>query len=191
MTTPVGAHPAEELHIDWRKAEQFLRARLRGQVDHLQPADVNDLVQEALVRLLRAVRREPARELEALMHVIARRTAVDLIRRRQRWRLVFQQSDETSREAAAPTRDVLADAADPVDRVRFVVLEFFRSHKASCCELALAYFQTKQWNTVAAELGKTPLAIRRRWSRCVDLLRKQAAEDPSFALLVGWTREQV
>jgi RNA polymerase sigma factor (sigma-70 family) len=180
------AGAAADTWIDWHAARRFMRNCLRENMGTSDPADLDDLVQEALIRLLRAVRKEPVREVEALMRTIARRTAIDLIRRRRRWKSVRQQLDQTEAGSPLVAPALLTDAADPLDRIRFVVLEFFGGSESSCSKLAQAYFEAKKWEAVATHLQESVVVVRKRWSRCLAQLRERAMQDPSFASLVGW-----
>ena len=79
-----------------------MRRRLGYELTASTREHLDDLVQEALVRLLRAVRREPIENLEALMTEIARRTAIDCLRRRTRWRAVIESEIPEGLEIADP-----------------------------------------------------------------------------------------
>ncbi|OGU00765.1 MAG: hypothetical protein A2W29_13475 [Gemmatimonadetes bacterium RBG_16_66_8] len=173
------------IEIDWAAARTFLRDRIRGTLRGRGDADVEDLTQLAAVRLLRALRREPARSLEALMHEISRRTCIDFFRQRRR---------TPSTTDIVGVEEVLSAPADPdsdlggdLERLRFVVLEFFQARNAPCRTLATMYFAEQDWQTVAEQLNRTYTAIRKQWSRCVQLLREAAgaSQDP----LLAWARE--
>ena len=63
---------------------------------------IDDLVQESMVRLLRAVRREPVENIEALMTEIARRTAIDCLRRRTRWSALVRPEEPDLEQVSEP-----------------------------------------------------------------------------------------
>jgi RNA polymerase sigma factor (sigma-70 family) len=168
--------------IQWDEARAFLRERIAAQLRPLDGDALEDLTQEALVRLLRAVRREEADSLSGLMHEIARRTCIDLIRRRRRWGQVLRPMAEGAPEPAAPSLDS-GGLGDPLERMRFTVLEFFRLNEAPCRDVAAAYFEGQDWQTVAARMGRSYSAIRKQWSRCVQHLRTAARSNP------GWLAE--
>jgi len=167
---PRGA--GNEVEIRWTEAEAFLRRRLDFELPANARAHLDDLVQESLVRLLRAVRREPVDNVEALMTEIARRAAIDCLRRRTRWNVVL--------DPEAPDFDQVADPAsrspfgDPLERVHFVVLEFFTAREARCRDLAVAFFAEQDWKVVAAAQGRSHEAVRKQWSRCLETLREAA-----------------
>lgn len=176
--------------VDWKRAQQHLQGCLRR---HLGGGtgreEIADLTQEAFLRYLRARRREAPRDAFALLTTIAQRTAADWVRRRQRWALLVQPAtdDEVTQ---TPARGPAAhDLGDPDERVRFLVLEFFRSRRAECVELAHAYFRRHDWRSVANELHLTYESVRQRWSRCVRSLRQAVGDDAHASLLAEWARE--
>jgi DNA-directed RNA polymerase specialized sigma24 family protein len=176
-----------EWDVHWTQARQFLCHRLRRELGGRDGDDLEDLTQEALTRLLRALRHKEAQNLEALMNEIARRTAIDHVRRRRRWaKLVEPLTDSVDGPGTgiSPAADELGE---PVERLRFVVLEFFTNHASTCHGLALAYFACRDWRGVARDLGKNYDAVRRQWSRCVEVLRTEARQDPG--LLMEWTSD--
>lgn len=175
--------------ISWGPAREFLHRCLARTLFRTDPADLEDLTQEALVRLLRACRAQEPKNPQALMRAIARRTAIDFIRRRERWkRLVCQFGDAEA--DSAPAVDPPPDTAgDPLERVRFVVREFFAQRSRLCAELAEAFFAERSWQAVADERRCTSEAIRKQWSRCVKALREAARRGPCVPL--QWMREDL
>src|SRR2546426_7198473 len=186
---PSGDAPAagatSESEIRWDEATQFLRRRLDYELPTRARHQLDDLVQESLVRLLRAVRREPVENLEALMTEIARRTAIDCLRRRTRWSALLSPAEPAIDEVPDPTARP-DDLGDPVERLHFVVLEFFTVREARCRELAVAFFAEQDWKLVAEGQGRSHRAVRKQWSRCLELLRAAARSDPG--LLMDWSR---
>jgi DNA-directed RNA polymerase specialized sigma24 family protein len=165
--------------LDWDKARSFLSRSLARKLFREDLATRDDLTQEALVRLLRAVRRETTHNLEGLMETIADRTVVDYLRRRRAW-----QKDPTIDPNEYPEHPGLealpADDYFPsLDRLQFAVLEFFHEKNSSCLELARQYFQERNWLEVARMQGRPHTAIRQQWSRCVGLLRESARKGSS------------
>ncbi len=181
MPRPDPMAPAEP-PFDWEEARRFLRERIAAQLRPLDGAALDDLTQEALVRLLRAVRRQEATNPNGLMYEVARRTCIDLIRRRRRWAQIVRPMRDSDAPAAPGPFDG-AGLGDPVERIRFTVLEYFRVHDAPCREAAENYFAGMDWQSVAARLGKSHAAIRKQWSRCVQRLREAARKNP------GWFAE--
>lgn len=181
--TPLSA--ASEAEIRWDEASAFLRRRLGYEVPASSRVHIDDLVQESLVRLLRAVRREKVENLEALMTEIARRTAIDCLRRRTRWKALVEPEGPGFAEMRDP--EARADQiGDPIERLHFVVLEFFTVREAPCRDLAAAFFAEQDWKAVAAARGRSHDAVRKQWSRCLGILREAARTDPE--LLMEWSR---
>ncbi len=156
----------------WARARAVMRDRLRQLLYRADEATVEDAAQEALVRLLRVVRHEGVRNLDALMNDICRKTAIDHLR----WSRRFGESFE-------PMMDHHQDKAfespvDPLSRLEFVVLEFFQARQTPCYELAVAFFDDRSWEQVAEVTGKSYASVRKQWSRCVALLRELARRAP-------------
>lgn len=187
MPDPDSMPPRDDA-IQWDDARRFMRERIAAQLQPLDGPLLDDLTQEALVRLLRAVRREEAMRPEGLMHEIARRTCIDLIRRRRRWGLVLRPMPEGEPNVAAPPSRDGRFLGDPVERIRFTVLEYFRVNEAPCREVAEAYFDGQDWQSVAARMGRSHAAIRKQWSRCVQRLREAARRNPGW--LADWLDEE-
>ena len=166
---------ANEFEIHWEEAAGFVRRRLRIELRGAAADVIDDLLQESLVRLLRAVRREPIQNVEALMTEIARRTAVDWLRRRIRWKVLIDpalSAEDVRVPAPSPS-----ELGDPLERLQFVVVEFFGSGESGCRELALAFFADQDWKKVAGSRGRSHEAVRKQWSRCLGLLREAAQRD--------------
>jgi len=168
--------PREEA-IDWKEAARFLRSCLAARDPSLQPTDVDELTQEAVIRLLRAVRRGEVTNLNGLMYKIVHDTRVDFTRRgvRDRARRGLPPGGIEALPAPSPGSGI-----DPIELIRFIVLEFFRVHHSACRELAEIYFERGDWQSVATRLGRTHAAVRKQWSRCVQRLREEAARNPSW-----------
>ena len=180
--------PRAETEVSWAEARKFMQERLHRELRGRDGDQLEDLTQEALTRLLRAIRKEAVQNLEALMNEIARRTAIDHFRRRRRWAALVEplpDSVDGPALAGGPAADQLGD---PVERLRFVVLEFFASRASGCHDLALAYFEERNWRSVAQNLGRSCEAVRRQWSRCVASLRAEARDNPG--LLLEWTSDE-
>lgn len=182
---PRGAR--SETDVRWTEARRFLADRLRRELHGRDADSLDDLAQEALVRLLRAVRRAGALNLEALMTSIAHRTAVDHIRRRHRWSRLVESVPDPADAPGAATAPAAGPPDDSLERLRFVVLEHFAADSPGCHELARAYFESRDWRRVAQDLGRSHDAVRRQWSRCVDALRAEAARDGGR--LMDWAAE--
>jgi DNA-directed RNA polymerase specialized sigma24 family protein len=135
--------------LDWSVLRMTLRRHLARRAGAGDREYLDDLVQEASIRLLRATRRGPVEQIEGLAATIAHRTWVDFIRRRTRCRRVFSPG-ERFEATVGPEAFPLGD---PRDRLRFVVLELFgREGSTRCAELARAYFAETDWKQVAGAL---------------------------------------
>jgi hypothetical protein len=149
-------------------------------LDRCDDAVVEDATHEAAIRLLRVVRREQVRNHDALMNDICKKTAIDTMRWRRRHRETFEPLGEGGDPSPAD------GAIAPLPRLEFAVIEFFRERQAGCWGLAKAYFDDRDWEHVARSIGKSHVAVRKQWSRCVALLRAAAlrTHDPLFS----WVR---
>jgi DNA-directed RNA polymerase specialized sigma24 family protein len=164
--------------LDWDRMRTLLRNHLLRRAESGDRDHLDDLVQEACVRLLRASRRGPVESPDALAATIARRTWVDHIRRRTRWRNLFVA--ETGQEAPALSGGPAF--GDVRDRLQFIVTELLESNGShGCLDLARAYFAERDWKTVAAAAGRSYAAVRKQWSRCVTEVRDLIRRDPHLA----------
>ena len=188
MNPPSSAGIPENTGIDWNAARRFLHERLSKALDRVDPTEIQDLTQEALLGLLRAVRREPPRNLEALMTTIARRTGIDFIRQRRVWRGILTPMEESHVERPDPRADEPEVIGDPAARLGFVVLEFFRVHGVGCHDLARYRLAGMAWKAVAEKTQRSHAAVRKQWERCTTVLRKCMGEDDG--LLSAWTRAE-
>lgn len=180
------AAPAER-DIHWDRAREFIRRRLSFELHGPSRELLDDLTQECLVRLLRVVRRERVENLEALLTLLARRTAIDGVRRRTRWRALVTGDDAALAEVPDPAARV-EEPGDPLERLRFVVVEYFTARDARCRELAVAYFAGDDWKAVARATGRSHDVIRKQWSRCLESLRAAARDERGP--LFEWTRNE-
>jgi len=183
---PSAASTQEKL-IRWGEASAFVRRRLQYELPSSSHGLIDDLVQECMVRMLRYVRRERVQNLDALLTEVARRTAIDALRRRTRWSALVTSDDEVV--ATLPDPHARADEpGDPLERLQFVVVEYFTQRDARCRELAVSFFAGDDWKAVALAERRSHDVIRKQWSRCLGLLR-QAAHDEKGPLL-DWARPE-
>ena len=166
--------------LDWDLCRDFFRIRLSRHLGGPERGPLDDLVQEACIRLLRAVRIQPADNLEGLMAVIAGRTWKDYLRRNSTQKKYFESLETEDRDVASFAAEA-PDLGDLRDRLELVVQEIFESHgRVECQELALRYFDEHDWKQIGEDLGVGYAAIRKRWSRCLTLVREAFASDPRF-----------
>jgi RNA polymerase sigma factor (sigma-70 family) len=173
-----------ENQIPWAEARTFLRECIATRHRPRDAATLEDLTQEALVRLLRVIRREEVANMNGLMYEIARRTWIDHIRREKRGGLLLQRAQRDMESAASPQD---GDFGDPLERLRFTILEYFRASRAPCHAIALVFFEGQDWKTVAARMGRPYTAIRKQWSRCIQVLRDALGSNPGW--LSAWLGE--
>jgi RNA polymerase sigma factor (sigma-70 family) len=178
---------SQEIEIDWDQTRRQLRDRISRKLQGFSRTDLEDATQEALVRMLRACRSEEIRSPAALATSIADRTAVDWIRRRKVTRVREREMTDQDLNRPGPRIEEDTVPGDPVERIRFLVLEFFHQHNQGCWELARVYFGGNQdWKMVSQAQGIGHDTVRARWSRCVAQLRKHASQHPEFVLLYDW-----
>jgi len=187
MLLHTSSTPGQTNDLDWEKARTFLRQRLIGKLNWVErDGDLEDLVQESLVQLLRSVRRQGLREPKALMTTIANNVFTDYVRAKQaRGRLAQNFRVEV---ATVAWQDMAVEklAGDPAVHIRFVIQSIFHSRSPGCCSLATAFFQQRNWKMISEQIGESHEAIRARWSRCLAVLRKIAVRNPELALLREW-----
>lgn len=169
--------PIREGEIDWDATRSRLRGKIIAQLGK-EDASVEDLTQQALIDILRLVRRDGARNLDGLVQVVARSTAIDEIRRRQRTRArhpSWESSLDLIEAMPNPGTDHWTDSAE---LLWFLLLEFFREHQAPCHDLARMYAELGTWDRAAESLGQSCDATRQQWSRCVKSFRRAIEKDP-------------
>lgn len=179
--------PRSERDIDWRAVRTLIRDRLLALSQPDERVDVDDLVQESCIRLLRATSAEASHNVGGLATVVARRTWVDYIRRKTRNRRFLVATDAIDIERSAADADPSTPCPGEThlgslrDRIELIVQEIFHERGAEgCLELARAYFDERDWTVVSKELGASYATVRKRWSRCVATLREIMAQDPVF-----------
>lgn len=177
----MSSQPQSGPELDWDALRNSLRRHFVRRAGTGDREYLDDLVQEASIRMLRAIRRGPVDQLEGLAATIAHRTWVDFIRRRARCRKLFS--------AGAKTEATVGPEAfawgDPAERLRFVVLELLdREGSTGCLELARAYFAEMDWKSVASLLDRTHDAVRKAWSRCIETVRRMVKEDRALSRLL-------
>jgi DNA-directed RNA polymerase specialized sigma24 family protein len=153
-----------------------MRERIGAQLGTSDPALLDDLTQEGIIQLLRLARREATRNLGGVVTVVARSVAIDEIRRRQRQRVRFQDWENVRGEVER-SQSPLTDAGDS-ETLWFLLLEFFRSRKAPCLQLARAYAEQGNWRDVALAVGRGYEAVRQQWARCTKTFRSELRRHP-------------
>jgi DNA-directed RNA polymerase specialized sigma24 family protein len=158
----------------------LLRASIRRRIAyHLQgwaAEEIDDATQDVVVKLLRFLERSGApTNLEGLLTVIARRTAVERIRAHSRRPALESLQEDSAVTLDESARHELAQLEDLVNWKAFQVTEFFRTNQASCLELAQARARGVGLQQVAEETNQSHDALLQRWSRCMRRLRAAIA----------------
>jgi DNA-directed RNA polymerase specialized sigma24 family protein len=166
-----------------------MRRQLSRKLSSLERAQLDDLTQEASIRLLRCMRREEVRNLDALVQTIIGRTVMDFLRCRRRSAAMFVPLTDATLNRPELEVEVEKVPKDFQERLEFTVLEFFRARRSGCFDLAREFFRHRNWRSVARDLGSSHDAIRARWSRCLSALRRAVARDPALNPLWEWARE--
>ena len=177
MTESGNPGRVRELDIDWARARSELRSRIQTRLGSGSESEIEDLTQQALVDVLRMVRKQGLRDLQAVIVIVARSTAVDEIRRRVRWRARFEELDPGPREAREPG-DPGHDHDDDLELLWFLLLESLRSRHAPCHALAVSFAKRGNWRSVGEALGLSHAAVRQQWSRCLRAFREALRKDP-------------
>lgn len=144
---------------DWEGARALMKrviaANLRGRVD---ADEMEDLVQEACVGLMRAVERGVVGSFEAMAVTIAKRTAIDRMRRRQ-WTEPLD--GDPGLHDPAPDDDWLS-----IEDAQLFMREIMKSLGDSCRDLFDQWLATLNLRAVAERLGINHATARKRAERC-------------------------
>lgn len=151
---------------DFSQEIDFLRRQVRALAKGRYRDELDDVASEAWIRLDRALRREEARDIGALMSRIAWRSWVDFYRRRM--------AEARALGAPIPADDVDLHAAEPDAGVdldalaawRFSVCEWFAKHHPACLEPARQMFEGRSWVEAGEALRERPNSLAKRWQRC-------------------------
>lgn len=184
MTTNDGSSQDDSLaRVDWKKAEATMRRVITANVGNAGRDDIDDLVQESQVGLMRTVQRGEVENVEAMAVTIAKRKAINWIRRPKR---VYEDLNSGPGEIAAPTED--RDGLAP-EEIQFYVRELILCLSLVCKELFESWFRSLNLADVARELGVSHANARQRKGRCVNSLRDVLLADDGP--LGEWAREML
>lgn len=164
--------------LDAGRALEFLRAAIRRQLQYAEANLLDDLAQIAFIRLWEYLGRANAGNLDALMNTIGQRTAKDYLRRLRILRLLLGQGLEEAGVDSLAAPPTAPDLGDPLERFRFMALEFFDSVGAPCAVLGGKFFQELSWKHVGDALGVAPNTLAKQWERCVTRLRAFVRANP-------------
>jgi DNA-directed RNA polymerase specialized sigma24 family protein len=168
--------------LEWDEIQEDLRRAFLGLSRGAEPADIDDLVQEASVRLLRIVRREKVREMGSLLPTLARRTWYDYLRRVIRARERANDPGEQQEIAGQLSPGWNAELGDPAERLALVVQEFFVGRGArECLDMLRHFLSAASWELLARQKDVEAATLRKRWSRCLAQARTGIAGDEDLS----------
>jgi len=132
------------------------------------PSSAEDVAQEAFLKAYRSVdeMREPAR-LKTWLYSIARFTAIDWLRRRQR-EPVLGLTEDAAQEL--PERPAAESKEDRTVRVMDVIQGLKEEHREI---MILRYVRGLSYAQIARETGSTTSAVGEKLSRIRDIVRQK------------------
>jgi len=171
--------PSEvEVERDSQHELDFLRGRIRALARGRFADEQEDVATDAWIRLDRALRREMARNLEAMMTHIAGRAWIDFCRRKMsEGRALGTRVPVEAAETEAVSQDRGVDP-DALRFWRFAVFEWFSQHSPGCLEPARQVFAGRTWVQAAQELQIKANSLAKRWQRCREQFLEVVKRDP-------------
>lgn len=177
--TMTDAARSQSTQMDWNDVRLRARRQMERLIEPVDASDLDDLVQEACVRLLRASRRETIEDWGAMIATVTRRTFTDHIRRKQSARRKAAAFELESGGMPKDAAHASARLGTLADRLPLIVQEVFREHGSDeCLELLDAFCAGRAWNEDVASRGLAAATLRKRWSRCLKIARAALGEDP-------------
>lgn len=166
--------------FDCEEASGRLKRVIASKARGISREDLEDCAGEALVRLVRALRRERPRSLEALQVTIAKRVAFDWIRDQKHRRLHVREDNILDN---VPSRDL----SNETRHMFWLVREYFCQAAVDCVPLLDARLQGYEWEEVARDVQKTSVGVRQQWTRCCEKARSALmAEGGMIARWLQW-----
>ncbi len=167
---PLNSEQARWFVEEVQPHEPSLRAYLR---QSLQSADVDDLVQESYIRVLRERERGEIRSVKAFLFTVARNAVRDLLRRR-----TVARAESITETSTLPVLEESPDVVDLVARRQELALlgEAIRDLPERCREVfLLRKIQGLPQREIAARLGisenTVETLVAKGARRCADYLR--------------------
>lgn len=165
--------------IDWVRCRAFMERAARHYLGPIRPQeDVEDCAQNALVGLIRYLRKNPAENLEALMNQFARARAMDLLRKTLPREKRTESLDSNPIEHPAEPEDVLNE--DMHDRRLFAINEWLVVNAPRCHRIWVQIRSGLNLKDIAEAVASQHATIRQRWKRCKDSLRVAMGDDPDL-----------
>jgi len=181
---PAPAVPAAPEESRWfsdevKPLERSLRSYLRGAYPTIQ--DVDDLVQESYLRMLKARAIKPIQSARAFLFCVARRVAVDAIRKDRRH--AFRQATLDSQALQVPDEKANAAEVASIEQEMELLAEALHALPARCREvMVLRKFERLSVQETADRLNISVATVETQVSRgmqkCSDYLRKKGVTFP-------------
>lgn len=166
----------ESERVDWKQARHFITACVRRARYRLDDASVEDVVQDALMRLHRTVSRQPEAGGPGLMADIAKKSLIDHIRSCMRRRRLMEDGGECPLEILGRAESIeRAGDRETRETLRATIVELFEEHCPECLPLALQRMEDLSWDEIAAGDSRTPAALRQVWHRGIERIRRGAS----------------
>jgi RNA polymerase sigma factor (sigma-70 family) len=163
--------------VSWREAQRFLAVSLRAHAFvHLDAGTLDDLVQDASIRLHRAADRLNVTNAHGLMVDIARKTLLDHARRTMRRARLFEEAAHGVEAVDRSRARERARARDRSESLRAALLQLFARHSPECLPLAKARLRDASWEEISRATGRRPATLRQMWHRGLVKLRRAADE---------------
>lgn len=168
--------------VDWNEARALMKRVIAANLsrERLDRCGHDDLTQRALVGLMRAVARGGIRSLEALAVTIAKRAAIECMRRPD----PTVPLPEGASELPAPAQD---DGELRPEEAQLYMGEIMLAIGEECRKLFDLWCETLNMRIVAERLGVTHATARQRKVRCEDKALKICLADNGP--LGQWARE--
>lgn len=155
--------------MDFAEADRLIERVVRAKARSMPLEEVRNTVQEVWLGLCKFVERGATVEtVEGLLVTIAQRQAFGWLDRNTKFELV-ELEDNQRYEDPGMERDV--------ELLAMIVREFLLSASPRCVTILDRILDGQNLKQIAGELNKTHAALRKGWSRCVQLVRQAFEAD--------------
>lgn len=162
--------------LEWNSLHASVRRRVASLLRGWPVEDIEDATQDVVFQVLRFLDASgPPNNLEGLLTVISRRTAIGRIRARARRPAHEPFVEEGMVAPDEAEREAIAELEELVHWRAFQVIEFFRADSSDCLALAEARTRGVDFKQLAGQLGVTHQSLRQKWVRCMRRLRAAIA----------------